>query len=462
MDTKKYDTLLDEMKESAIANSGGSGLTDFNSGSNIMTIFESVARPIEQAYIDTRNGYTNNLRAIPYSVFDFKQKPGQKATVNVKFTRNAILTTVSTIPSGTRVSDGNLVFITTETATIQAATKANVKLVFSRSETSGSELNIPIGTIVCDSSENIIFITTQNGKIESGELQSNSIEAQAEKVGADYNVSANTLTTIKSTLPPEITSVNNPDEATGGNNGALESDSVGAIAENVGLEYNVKEDSITTIESNLSAEIVGVNNDSQATGGTDAETQTQMLRRFKYFINGLQGSNRYGIMAGVLGVEGVRSVSIQEHFGSLKQGIYNFTVYVDDGTGSLSPDLKNEIEDLINGDDTESNPGLRACGTNCDVTAATKVDIVIALTATIYRVEQARVENDITVKLQEYINGLGIHENVVLSSIIVLLKQIPGITDVSGLTINGSTDNIIISVEQIARFKSVAITIINQ
>ena len=361
MNTKNYNTLLEEMKESAIA--GSSGITDFNSGSNIMTIFEAVARPIEQAYIDTRNGYTNNLRAIPYSVFDFQQKPGQRATVQVNFTRNAALDSVSTIPSGTRVSDGSLVFVTTTAATISV--------------------------------------------------------------------------------------------------GQTVSDNVGAIADDVGLKYNVNENTITSIESNLSAEIVGVTNPYQAVGGTDAETQTQMLRRFKYFINGLQGSNRYGIMAGVLGVEGVRSVSIAEHFPP-KQDVYNFTVYVDDGTGSMSTALKNTIVDLINGTDTEENPGLRAAGTNVEVTTATPVSIPIAVTVTIYRVEEARIRLDITTKLQEYINGLGIHENVVLSSIIVLLKQIPGVTDISGLTIDGSTDNKIIAVNQIARFQSVNITVINQ
>ncbi len=361
MDIKNYNTLLTEMKENAIAN--GSGITDYNSGSNIMTIFESVARIVEQLYIDARNGYTNNLRAIPYSVFDFTQKAGQKASVDVVFTRNAALSSVSTIPSGTRVSNGSLVFITTEDATIPA-----------------NEIN---------------------------------------------------------------------------------SNSVAASAENEGLEYNVKENTITTIESNLSAEIVSVTNPSQATGGTDAETQTQMLRRFKYFINGLQGSNKYGIMAGVLGVEGVRSVSIDEHFPP-KSNIYNFTVYVDDGTGAMTPALKNEITDLINGTDTEENPGLRAAGLNVEVTTATLVPISIEVTATIYRVEEARIRSDIATKLQEYINGLGIHENVVLSSIIVLLKQISGITDISGLTVNGSTDNIIIDVNQIARYNSVEIEIINQ
>ena len=360
MDTKNYNTILEEMKSDAIAS--GTGITDFNDGSIVMTIFEAIARVLEQAYIDTRNGYTNNLRAIPYSVFDFKQKSGQKATVNVVFSRNAATDTPSTIPANTRISDGSLVFITTNPTTIAA------------NET--------------------------------------------------------------------------------------DSDPVGAVAEEIGLQYNVAENTITVIESNLSAEIVGVTNPAQAMGGTDAETQTQMLRRFKYFINGLQGSNRYGIMAGVLGVEGVRSVGIEEHFPP--DGINNFTVYVDDGTGSLTTALKNEIEDLINGNDTEENPGLRAAGVNCNVTAAGIVWIDIVLTATIYRVEDARIRNEIETKLQEYVNGLGINENVVLSSIIVLLKQIPGITDISGLTINDGTDNIIISEKQIARFRSVDITIENQ
>lgn len=358
METRNYKEILDEMASSAQATI--SGLTDFNEGSNVMTIFESIARPLEQGYIDTRNGYSNNLRAIPYSVFDFKQKEGQKATVNVVFTRNAALTTVSTIPAGTRVSNGDLIFIT------------------------------------------------------SG------------------------VTTIAS--------------------GQTESSPIGAIAEEIGLKYNVAANTIRVIESNLSAEIVSVDNPYKAVGGTDAETQTQMLRRFKAYINGLQGSNRFGIMAGVLGLEGVRSVGLQEHFPP-EDDIYNFTVYVDDGTGLLSEDVKTQVETLINGNDTEENPGLRAAGINVNVKAATPIPIDIVLTATVYRVEEARMRNDITVKLQEYINGLGIHENVVLTSIIVLLRQIPGLMDVSGLTLNNDTENIVVDVNQIARFNSVNITI---
>ena len=97
-----------------------------------------------------------------------------------------------------------------------------------------------------------------------------------------------------------------------------------------------------------------------------------------------------------------------------------------------------------------------------DVQAAAIIYIAVKVTATIYRAEDERVKNDISTKLQQYINGLGIHENVVLSSIVVLLKQITGITDISGLTLNDSTDNIIVGINQIARFESVDITIVNQ
>ena len=361
MEAKSYSELLEDMKNCMIA--GGSEVTDFNEGSNIMTIFEATARPIEQGYIDTRNGYANNLRAIPYSVFDFQRKNGQKATANVKFTRNKATSLASSVPANTRISDGNGHFFTTTSIAV-----------------------IPANETV--------------------------------------------------------------------------SDVVGAVADEVGLAYNVAENTITTIESSVSNEIIAVTNIGAAQGGLDEETDTQMLKRFKYYINGLQGSNKYGIMAGVLARNDVRSVGIEEYFPP--QGIYNFRVYVDDGTGGLTTESRNAILDLINGTDTESNPGLRAAGVNVDVQAAVPKSVVITLTATIFRAEEARVRSDITTKLQEYVNGLGIHENVILSSIIVLMKQIAGVTDVSGVLLNSESDNINIGNNEIARFTSVDITIVNQ
>ena len=358
MNSRSYSDLLSEMKNYMIANQ--SKITDFNDGSVIMTIFESVARVIERAYIDTRNGYTNNLRAIPYAVFDFEKKEGSKATVSLIFSRSSTGTNSVTIPTGTRVSDGTY-----------------------------------------------YFVTTESGTIEAGDTDSGNIAAEAEEVGLSYNVSANT---------------------------------------------------ITTIESSVAAEIVSVTNPTKATGGADEETDTEMLSRFKTYINGLQGTNEYGLKAGLLAVDGVRSVGIEEHFPPEDDTI-NVTAYIDDGTGNLTDDLKEEVEDVINGDGTSTNQGLRACGVNVEVKAATQVEIAISVTCTIYRTEDAVAQADILEALQDEIDSLGINENVVLTSLILRLRRISYIKDVSDLLVNGSAENVTIAVNQIARFSSASITL---
>ena len=239
MNTENYDEILARMKNHMIA--GQTKVTDFNPGSIIMTMFEAIARPLEQAYVDTRNGYANNLRAVAYSVFDFKRKEGIHASVNVKFSRASAGADSLVILSGTKVSDG-------------------------------------VHT----------FITTANAVISAGQTQSAAVSATAEDIGIDYNVGEETITTIESVVPLEV---------------------------------------------------VGVINPARAYGGTDKETDNEMLARFKTYINGLQSTNYYGLKAGVLAIDGVRSVGVQEHFPP-QNNIYNVTIYVDDGTGSLTDELK--------------------------------------------------------------------------------------------------------------------------
>ena len=103
MNVRDYATLISRMKNYLIT--GQNKATDFNEGSMIMTICESVARVVEQGYVDTRNGYMNNLRAIAYSVFDFEKKAGAKASVNVMFSREKAASNSVVILSGTKVSD---------------------------------------------------------------------------------------------------------------------------------------------------------------------------------------------------------------------------------------------------------------------------------------------------------------------------------------------------------------------
>lgn len=360
MITRDYNEILSDMKNHMIANQ--KKITDFNQGSAIMTMFESVARPVETAYIDTRNGYTNILKQIAYLVFDFKRKVGQKATVSVVFSSAEPVEQQVVIPNNTRISDGNLV-----------------------------------------------FITNSAGVIDKGSMESNPVTAQAESIG---------------------------------------------------LRYNVLPDTIKQIESSVPGEIIAVTNRSKALGGADNESESEMLARFKEFINGLQGSNRHGIRHSVRSLEGVRSVGIEEHFPP-KNNVYNFTVYVDDGTGKMTDDLKYEVRKVIDGDNSTLYPGKKACGMNVDIQPANIVQININVTCTIYRTEDAVAMKDIKEYLEELVNGKGIGENIVLTDIVLKLRRLGYITDVNNLLINGEPKNVDIGEDSIARLNEVNIELRN-
>lgn len=357
MNVQSYEDIYNKEVACMVANQDK--ITDFNQGSVSASFLESFARVVERLYLDTKTGYTNNLKAAAYTIFNFKRKAGDKASAKVVFSRSAVKDYISTIPIGTKVSSGNFVFITSEP-----------------------------------------------GTIASGEVNSNQVSVQAEKIGIDYNVAANTINSIDTILTSDVVIVNNP---------------------------------------------------LKASGGTDEETETAMLSRFKKYINGLQGTNNYGLLSAVLGLEGVRSAAIDEHFPPMNN-IYNMTVYIDDGTGGLTPELKDQIETVINGDDTGLNPGKRAGGINCRVLAATPVTINITGSCTIYRTEHAKAEYEINKAIEEEINSLGVNEDFVLTSLILRLRRISYIKDV---VIDLPATNITINKNQIARFGTASITLID-
>lgn len=362
METNDYRTLVTTMKNTFISNMTGQGqkVTDMNEGSIIMTMFEAVGNILEQAYINTRLGFQNNLNSIATSVFDFKKKEGQAATVEVKFSRAVALNTPVTIPSGTIVSDGSHNFVTSMVATIPA-----------------------------------------------DEIESNLVPAQANSIGSEYNVSAGT---------------------------------------------------VNIIVSSVSSQVIAVNNPNKSSGGADGESSVEMLARFKKYINGLQGTNKYGLEAGLLENGKVRSVSIVEHPDS-PNGIHA-TVYVDDGTGSLTDELKQELVDLVNGDGTSIKPGLRATGVNIDIQPCTQVPISITARITLYRVEESVADAALKDTLDKTINGLKVNEDVLFADVMTALKQTGSyVKNIKNLALNGvENSDVSISSNQIARLGNIQFT----
>lgn len=359
METNDYKTLMANMKSNFIMNmkKGDSKITDMNEGSIVMTIFEAIANIIEPAYIDTRLGFQSSLSSIPTSVFDFQKKSGMTATVQVYFSRAVALDTDVTIPKGTTVSDGTHKFTTSQTATIP-----------------------------------------------SGQVNSNTVSAQAR---------------------------------------------------NVGIEYNVAAGDINTIESLVSSQVVAVTNPVKANGGANEETTTEMLSRFKKYINGLQGTNTYGLEAGLLAHDKVRSVSVVENEDGNSK--YDVVIYVDDGTGSMTESLKLELLDLINGTGVSTNPGLRAAGINVDVQPCTQVSVDVAADITLYRVEESYADSALKDTIEKTINGLKVNEDVLFADVMTALKQTGSyVKNIKNLKLKGVLNSDVeISENQIARLGTV-------
>jgi hypothetical protein len=348
-------TIYNDLKNYMISNQDK--ITDFNEGSIVSTIFEAVARVVEKLYIDTRIGYSNNLKQIPYSVFDFKKKEGTKSYGEVVFSSNEPIEIDTIIPVGTKVSCGDLIYSTTSLCLIR-----------------------------------------------KNETVSNEVGVLAEQVGNDYNV-----------LPGEI----------------------------------------NQIVSLLPSNVIAVSNINEMKGGTDLESDMDFEVRFKNYINGLQGNNEYALKSAILGIEGVKSVNLIKHIPP--EDTYNFTIYVDDGTGGLDNSIKTKIENKIIGDGTIENPGLIAPGLNTRIGPANAVLLNIKLKASIYRTDHAIADFDIKNNLKNEIETKKIGDDIIISDLILSLRKLHYIHDVSDIYINDINENLIINDDQIAIFNSVTV-----
>jgi uncharacterized phage protein gp47/JayE len=164
---RRYDDLMQQASANMIAKQDK--ITDFNIGSIIHTILDTVCRICERIYVSIRQGYNDNLRLIPYSVFGFERNPGKKASGTVQFKRDKPFPTRTPIPVSTKVS--------------------------------GAGKN---------------FVTTEVGFIEPGAMYSNDIKVLAAAPGNNYNIAALMIDTIDSMVSSDVVEVTNPDAITGG------------------------------------------------------------------------------------------------------------------------------------------------------------------------------------------------------------------------------------------------------
>lgn len=274
-------------------------------------------------------------------------------------------------------------------------------VVFSRTTPAESLVSIPIGTIVATSA-GAQFQTTAGAFIQVGAMQSNSTAVVAVKGGRDGNV-----------LPGAINQIPAP---------------------------------ILGVEA--------VTNALATTGGIDAETDYEFELRFREFIEGLGKSSEAGLITAAKTVNSVRAASFVEHDPAL-DGIYHGTLYLDDGSGSASPETIAQVADIINGDGTESNPGYRAAGMKYRITAPTVVLIDIVVTVE-YEAQADRyvTQQEIINALTNYINSLTIGMDIIKNRLIDAIMEVNGVRDI---TLSTPAGNVAIGDNQIARIGTVTI-----
>jgi len=278
-------------------------------------------------------------------------------------------------------------------------------VVFSRTASALSATQIPAGTIVA--ADTFFYTTTANGSIASGQIASAPIPVISSKIGFDYNVDSGQISKIISILPSDITSVTNT------------------------LKF---------------------------TGGFDTETDFDFTARFQDYIKGLSHTNIYGIMTAGKKSSYVRSVSLIEHFPPVDD-IFNVTVYVDDGTGYTSPEAITDVTNILEGDGSPENPGYKACGINFRVLAPTVVLVDLEFTLYTRNTDEMVAKYDAEKTVREYINNLLIGDDVILSTLVVTLRNTFYIYDVD---IASPSGNITIGSSQLARFGSAAITVVSE
>jgi len=231
--------------------------------------------------------------------------------------------------------------------------------------------------------------------------------------------------------------------------------SIASEASLAGPSGNISAESIDTVNGKglINTSIVGINNVinfSAFSGGSEAESSTARAVRFSETVLSLNAGTVRGLEAAIKAIDGVVSAGIRENFPFKGTN----TVVVDDGSGTISPELQTEVLKVINGDpnDFENYPGKGTAGIGYNVVAPTIIPVNVGITATrlsTINVDLDEIKVDIQSAVENYINTLQLGQNVLLSEIIKNGKN--SNAAVYDLVVTSPVSNVAISDDEFAR-----------
>jgi uncharacterized phage protein gp47/JayE len=212
--------------------------------------------------------------------------------------------------------------------------------------------------------------------------------------------------------------------------GAVNSIPVPAVCTEVGDIGNVGANKIRNIDNSIYG-VDSVNNPVALSGGVNQETDEEYSARFTEFIIGLGQSSVSGIRATGLSVNGVRSVSLVEHFPA--EDGYHFTLFAENGSGGLPAATKAMLEQVIIGDDNVD--GVRAAGINVRILPPS---IVYINPVIVFKVDgtipAGLIEEELRTKITNYVNSHKIGEQYDKKYVYNTILKQPGVLDINSIS----------------------------
>lgn len=218
-----------------------------------------------------------------------------------------------------------------------------------------------------------------------------------------------------------------------------------------GAGNNVVIGAINTLATAISG-IDAVTNAAAFTNGANAETDPALRLRFVSFVASLSKATKEAVGYAITSLQTGLTYTLvenQQYNGTTDYGY--FYVVVDDGTGTPGSTLLNTVANAID--------RVRPVTSRFAVFAPIVVNAAASMTATI-AAGYDPVATKLLVKtaVTNYINGLGLGQPLAWSRLLqVAYDASPGVTNITGLTINGGTADIAATPKQVVKATTVSV-----
>ena len=188
------------------------------------------------------------------------------------------------------------------------------------------------------------------------------------------------------------------------------------------------------------SQMPGVDNFQNAaalTNGLDAETDQACRSRFVLFIGSLSKATPLALRYAITSLQ--QGMQVKIHEGVNADGTPNLafvTIFVDDGSGAPYGALVSACATAVD--------AVRAAGIRVGVSPASIMPATVALTIqTAPGYNHPTLVAAVTSAVAAFVNGVGLENPLPLTRIIAVAYGIPGVTNVSGVSVNGAAADLV-------------------